>query len=111
MEHYKEIRERFKKEFGEIKRHHEGVPFFAVDISDEIADFFLQAYREKGEKLTRAYGEYVSFLEEDINSNAVFLNIHGIVTKDEEIKKGERLRKKIRLLTSGGNEKELTKEQ
>ena len=42
------------------------------------------------------YREYIKFLEDEVNKNAGFLNIHGIYPTREDIDKGKDLRWKIK---------------
>jgi hypothetical protein len=46
-------------------------------------------------KLTQAYEKYIEFLGECMSNHAGYLYIHGIQESDENIKKGEELRKEI----------------
>lgn len=48
--------------------------------------------------LIKAYKDYIKFLGEEIDSNAVYLYIHGIHPIDDKIKKGIELRDRIRKL-------------
>jgi len=41
------------------------------------------------------YKEYIRFLEDNIDRNAVFLNIHHIPPDKKDIERGKELRKKI----------------
>jgi len=42
------------------------------------------------------YREYIKFLEDEINRNAGFLNIHGIYPDKEDYEKGKELREQIK---------------
>jgi len=42
------------------------------------------------------YREYIKFLEDEINKNAGYLNIHRVFPSKEDIEKGKELREKIK---------------
>lgn len=49
-------------------------------------------------ELKLAYEEYIEFLEKHIACSVGFLFAHGIYPKEEDVKKGEELRERIRKL-------------
>jgi len=49
-------------------------------------------------KVIRAQDEYIKFLGEEVNKGAAFLRTHNIQTPDDVVKKGQKMRDKIKKL-------------
>lgn len=51
---------------------------------------------DKKDKLIEKLEEYIELLEKELGKSAMFLHIHGWRCKEEDIEKGEKLRKEIK---------------
>ena len=58
----------------------------------------------KEQELIKVQEEYIKLLSDDISSNAVYLNVHGIKTPQYRIDKGIELRKLIKKLQNNAND-------
>ena len=53
-------------------------------------------------ELENTYKEYIALLERSLDDSAVYLDVHGWKTPQEDVDLGEKLRAKIKSLTNIG---------
>jgi len=64
-------------------------------IEDSASYKWVDNQRKIKAEIIQAQKEYIQFLENEISNHTSFLIVHGILTSEEVVKQGERLRKQI----------------